>query len=66
MSEPKKPQSKKILDAVDKGEQIAEAAKDFTPPEVDAIIDRGVTISRTAKTVIALKSIFGGFFGGKK
>jgi hypothetical protein len=37
----KKTKTEKVDAAIQKGKKAAEAAKEFTPPEVDAMIDRG-------------------------
>lgn len=59
---PTKPK-KKIADHIETGEEIGEIVKKFTPPEVDAMIDRGTQLAKLAN---GLKSIFGGMFKKKK
>ena len=52
-----------ISEAVRKGEAVADAVKEFTPPEIDALIDRGTSVARMIKL---FKDLFGGLFGKKK
>lgn len=52
-----------INEAVRKGEKVADAIKEFTPDEVDVLIDRGTQFARMVKP---LKDLFGGLFKKKK
>lgn len=38
---PKRTKSEKADDAIRKGKAVADVVKEFTPPEVDTMIDRG-------------------------
>ncbi len=37
--------TQKVDNAIEKGKEVAEAVKKFTPPEIDNLIDRGEQIT---------------------
>ena len=51
---PKRSKIEKVTDAVDKATIAAEAVKEFTPPEVDAMIDRGTQSARLGLGLFAM------------
>lgn len=60
---PDKNPKKKISDHIETGKRAADVIKDFTPAEVDVMIDRGTQVAELAN---AAKRLFGGLFGKKK
>lgn len=52
-----------IDEGIDKGEKVVEAAKQFTPPEVDNALDRGVQAARLGS---GLFKVVKGLFGKKR
>ena len=68
MTEQAKPKTKKrvadvIDEGIDKGEKFGEAVKQFTPPEIDTAIDRGIEAARLGS---GLFKMFKGMFSKKK
>jgi hypothetical protein len=51
-----------ITEMVNKAEKVGEAVKEFTPAEVDVLVDRG---TQAAKLVKPFKDLFGGLFSRK-
>jgi hypothetical protein len=51
-----------VSEMIDKGEKVGDAVKEFTPREVDNVIDRGTQAARLANQ---LKKVFGGLWGKK-
>ena len=41
----KKSKTEKVESAIEKGKAVAETVKQFTPPEVDNLIDRGEQVT---------------------
>ena len=60
---PDKKPKKKIADHIETGRKVGEVVKDFTPDEVDVMIDRGV---ETAQAVNGIKKWLGSLFGKKR
>lgn len=52
-----------IDEGIDKGEKVVKAAKQFTPPEIDNALDRGVQAARLGS---GLFKIVKGLFGKKR
>lgn len=60
MAAPKKTKTQKIDDAIAKGKAAAEVAKEFTPPEIDTMIDRGTQAAELGWGISKMiRSIFG-------
>lgn len=56
----KRTKTDKVEDAIRKGEAAADVVKEFTPPEVDVMIDRGKQAASLGVGIFGmLRSIFG-------
>lgn len=59
----KKTKTQKVDEAIAKGKRVGETVKEFTPPEIDAAIDRGTQI---AEVGWGIGKMLKGLFGRKK
>ena len=57
---PPKKKRTTVNEAIAKGDKVAEVVKEFTPPEVDVMIDRGRQAAQIGGGIFGmLKSMFG-------
>lgn len=63
MPKVKRTKTEKVAEAIDRAADVSETVKEFTPPEVDAMIDRG---TQTAKLGFGIFQMLKGIFQKKQ